>query len=109
MQNQERVGRVEVKGGDVNNESNIDYIKFEALLEQLVSYMRKTVSNHRTGSQGRGRGLQRWIMDQEIFSLLAVNKTQQEIRFSVECVLDRENKKHFYNWVIIDQDNICRD
>lgn len=33
MQNQERVGRVEVKGGDVNNESNIDYIKFEALLE----------------------------------------------------------------------------
>lgn len=47
----------------MNNKSNFDCLKLEVLLEYLVSYIRKTVANHRFGVQGRGRGLGIWVID----------------------------------------------
>lgn len=70
------MGRSEIKGGDENNEYILIQIliEFEVFLGYLVSCIRKLVSNHRPGLQGRGRGIETRVVDSKTFSLLAVNK-----------------------------------
>lgn len=52
------MGRAEVKEKDVNNVSNSDCIKFKVLLEYLVRYIRRIVSNDRFGVQRKSIDLE---------------------------------------------------